>query len=322
MSKQYVIPLYNCLEINKQPVNQNIIEKVEWQETRLEKEIETKILDSTYPTLKITTNSSGVITDINSDSINSYPKYVTIIESVKLTQTYILVDFDLIADIKYNIDTLSMRAKCEAYVLTDKGWKKSDIVPEYDIEEITDLSELSTSTGGSMFSGVIFEIKNESRIKGRLAVLAKNKIGDILRQQLITFTCDTLIKKTENVYEGKANTNNIFHMETNEFLHLGYKETGSGKAKRNAKNILSEYEKGKQTIELTVATNKYYDLEGNLMIDNELGEIPRVGDTFYLMSGGKNNFNYSHTNNILYKITSSEFNYDGVPKLVIKAKEV
>ena len=66
MSKQYVIPLYNCLEINKQPVNQNIIEKVEWQETRLEKEIETKILDSTYPTLKITTNSSGVITDINS----------------------------------------------------------------------------------------------------------------------------------------------------------------------------------------------------------------------------------------------------------------
>ena len=320
MSKQYVIPLYNCLEINKQPVNQNIIEKVEWQETRLEKEIETKILDSTYPTLKITTNSSGVITDINSDSINSYPKYVTIIESLKLTQTYILVDFDLIADIKYNIDTLSMRAKSEHYVLTDEGWEKTDIVLEYDIEEITDLSELSTSTGRLMLSGVMFEIKNESRIKGRLAVLAK--LGDLLLQQLITFTCDTLIKKTENVYEGKANTNNIFHMETNEFLHLGYKETGSGKAKRNAKNILSEYEKGKQTIELTVVTNKYYDLEGNLMIDNELGEIPRVGDTFYLMSGGKNNFNYSHTNNILYKITSSEFNYDGVPKLVIKAKEV
>lgn len=320
MSKQYVIPLYNCLEINKQPVNQNIIEKVEWQETRLEKEIETKILDSTYPTLKIITNSSGVITDINSDSINSYPKYVTIIESVKLTQTYILVDFDLIADVKYNIDTLSMRAKNEYYGLTDDGWEKSDIVPEYDIEEITDLSELSTSTGGSMLSGVIFEIKNESRIKGRLAVLAKS--GDILRQQLITFTCDTLIKKTENVYEGKATTNNIFHMETNEFLHLGYKEAGSSQAKINAKNILSEYEKGKQTIELKVVTNKYYDLEGNLMIDNELGEIPRVGDTFYLMSGGKNNFNYSHTNNILYKITSSEFNYDGVPKLVIKAKEV
>ena len=139
MSKQYVIPLYNCLEINKQPVNQNIIEKVEWQETRLEKEIETKILDSTYPTLKITTNSSGVINDINSDSINSYPKYVTIIESVKLTQTYILVDFDLIADVKYNIDTLSMRAKSEYYGLTDEGWEKSDIVPEYDIEEITDL---------------------------------------------------------------------------------------------------------------------------------------------------------------------------------------
>lgn len=320
MSKQYVIPLYNCLEINKQPVNQNIIEKVEWQETRLEKEIETKILDSTYPTLKITTNSSGVITDINSDSINSYPKYVTIIESVKLTQTYILVDFDLIADVKYNIDTLSMRAKNEYYGLTDDGWEKSDIVPEYDIEEITDLSELSTSTGGSMLSGVMFEIKNESRIKGRIAVLAKS--GDVLRQQLITFTCDTLIKKTENVYEGKANTNNIFHMETNEFLHLGYKETGSGKAKRNAKNILSEYQNGKQTIELKVVTNNYYDLEGNLMIDNELGEIPRVGDKFYLMSGGKNNFNYSHTNNILYKITSSEFNYDGVPKLVIKAKEV
>lgn len=320
MSKQYVIPLYNCLEINKQPINQNIIEKVEWQETRLEKEIETKILDSTYPTLKITTNSSGVITDINSDSINSYPKYVTIIESVKLTQTYILVDFDLIADVKYNIDTLSMRAKSEYYGLTDDGWEKSDIVPEYDIEEITDLSELSTSTGGSMLSGVIFEIKNESRIKGRLAVLAKS--GDVLRQQLITFTCDTLIKQTENVYEGKATTNNVFQMETNEFLHLGYKETGSGKAKRNAKNILSEYEKGKQTIELTVVTNKYYDLNGNLMIDNELGEIPRVGDTFYLMSGGKNNFNYSHTNNILYKITSSEFNYSGVPKLVIKAKEV
>ena len=35
MSKQYVIPLYNCLEINKQPINQNIIEKVEWQETKL-----------------------------------------------------------------------------------------------------------------------------------------------------------------------------------------------------------------------------------------------------------------------------------------------
>lgn len=320
MSKQYVIPLYNCLEINKQPVNQNIIEKVDWQETRLEKEIETKILDSTYPTLKIITNSSGVITDINSDIINSYPKYVTIIESVKLTQTYILVDFDLIADVKYNIDTLSMRAKNEYYGLTDDGWEKIDIVTEYDIKEITDLSELTTSNGGSRLAGVIFEIKNESRIKGRLAVLAKS--GDILRQQLITFTCDTLIKKTENVYEGKANTNNIFHMETNEFLHLGYKETGSGKAKRNAKNILSEYEKGKQTIELKVVTNKYYDLEGNLMIDNELGEIPRVGDTFYLMSGGKNNFNYSHTNNILYKITSSEFNYDGVPKLVIKAKEV
>lgn len=318
MSKQYVIPLYNCLEINKQPVNQNIIEKVEWQETRLEKEIETKILDSTYPTLKITTNSNGVITDINSDSINSYPKYDT--GSVKYTQTYILVDFDLIADVKYNIDTLSMRAKSEYYGLTDEGWKKSDIVPEYDIEEITDLSELTTSN--SMLAGVIFEIKNESRIKGRLAVLAKTKNVDILRQQLITFTCDTLIKKTENVYEGKATTNNIFHMETNEFLHLGYKETGSGNAKINAQNILAEYQKGKQTIELKVVTNKYYDLEGNLMIDNELGQIPRVGNTFYLMSGGKNNFNYSHTNNILYKITSSEFNYDGVPKLVIKAKEV
>jgi len=320
MSKQYVIPLYNCLEINRQPINQNIIEKVEWQETRLEKEIETKILDSTYPTLKITTNSSGVITDINSDSINSYPKYVTVIESVKLTQTYILVDFDLIADVKYNIDTLSMRAKNEYYGLTDEGWKKSDIVPEYDIEEINDLSELTTSTGGSMLSGVIFEIKNESRIKGQLAVLAKS--GDVLRQQLITFTCDTLIKQTKNVYEGKATTNNVFQMETNEFLHVGYKETGSGDAKINAQNILSEYQNGKQTIELTVVTNKYYDLNGNLMIDNELGEIPRVGDTFYLMSGGKNNFNYSHTNNILYKITSSEFNYGGVPKLVIKAKEV
>lgn len=320
MSKQYVIPLYNCLEINKQPINQNIIEKVEWQKTRLAKEIETKILDSTFPTLKITINSSGVITDINSDSINSYPKYVTVIESVNLTQTYILVDFDLIADIKYNIDTLSMRAKSEYYGLTDEGWKKSDIVPEYDIEEITDLSELSTSTGGSMLSGVIFEIKNESRIKGRLAVLAKS--GDVLRQQLITFTCDTLIKKTENVYEGKATTNNIFQMETNEFLHLGYKETSLGRAKINAQNILAEYQKGKQTIELTVVTNKYYDLKGNLMVNNELGQIPRVGDTFYLMSGGKNNFNYSHTNNILYKITSSEFNYGGVPKLVIKAKEV
>lgn len=316
MSKQYVIPLYNCLEINKQPVNQNIIEKVEWQETKLIVE-NSEIYNSTNPLLKVETNNSGNVTNVEIQDLNDYKKYVTISNNIKYT--YIYISFSIKADIKFNIDTLK-DSYTESFYGYDDSWTKGESKGK--LWKLSSLDEVIT--GPTARANVYYEEKSDTKISGTIVLLASNESSSFTRlsSYQVTLTVDEYKKQTENVYEGKATTNNIFHMETNEFLHLGYKEAGSGKAKRNAKNILSEYQKGKQTIELKVVTNKYYDLEGNLMIDNELGEIPRVGDTFYLMSGGKNNFNYSHTNNILYKITSSEFNYDGVPKLVIKAKEV
>lgn len=316
MSKQYVIPLYNCLEINKQPVNQNIIEKVEWQETKLIVE-NSEIYNSTNPLLKIETNNSGNVTNVEIQDLNDYKTYVKIFDDVKYTLIYI--PFSIKADIMFNIDTLK-DSYIESFYGYDNLWTKGESKGK-----LWKLSSLDDGIIGPFTrANVYYEEKSETKISGTIVLIASIESSSFTRlsSYQVTLTVDEYKKQTENVYEGKATTNNIFHMETNEFLHLGYKETGTGKAKRNAKNILSEYQNGKQTIELTVVTNKYYDLNGNLMIDNELGQIPRVGDTFYLMSGGKNNFNYSHTNNILYKITSSEFNYDGVPKLVIKAKEV
>lgn len=316
MSKQYVIPLYNCLEINKQPINQNIIEKVEWQETRLIVE-NSEIYNSTNPLLTVETNNSGNVTNVEIQDLNDYKTYVKIFDDVKYTLIYI--PFSIKADIMFNIDTLK-----DSYIASfygyDDSWTKRESKGK-----LWKLSSLDDGIIGPFTSAnVYYEEKSETKISGTIVLIASIESSSFTRlsSYQVTLTVDEYKKQTENVYEGKATTNNIFHMETNEFLHLGYKETGSGKAKINAQNILAEYQKGKQTIELTVVTNKYYDLNGNLMVNNELGEIPRVGDTFYLMSGGKNNFNYSHTNNILYKITSSEFNYDGVPKLVIKAKEV
>lgn len=316
MSKQYVIPLYNCLEINKQPINQNIIEKVEWQKTRLIVE-NSEIYNSTNPLLKVEINNSGNVTNVEIQDLNDYKTYVKIFDDVKYTLIYI--PFSIKADIMFNIDTLK-DSYIESFYGYDNLWTKGESKGK-----LWKLSSLDDGIIGAFTrANVYYEEKSETKISGTIVLIASIESSSFTRlsSYQVTLTVDEYKKQTENVYEGKETTNNIFHMETNEFLHLGYKEAGSGKAKRNAKNILSEYEKGKQTIELKVVTNKYYDLEGNLMIDNELGEIPRVGDTFYLMSGGKNNFNYSHTNNILYKITSSEFNYDGVPKLVIKAKEV
>lgn len=316
MSKQYVIPLYNCLEINKQPINQNIIEKVEWQKTRLIVE-NSEIYNSTNPLLKVETNNSVNVTNVEIQDLNDYKTYVKIFDDVKYTLIYI--PFSIKADIMFNIDTLK-DSYIESFYGYDNLWTKGESKGK-----LWKLSSLDDGIIGPFTrANVYYEEKSETKISGTIVLIASIESSSFTRlsSYQVTLTVDEYKKQTENVYEGKATTNNIFHMETNEFLHLGYKETSLGRAKINAQNILSEYEKGKQTIELTVVTNKYYDLNGNLMVNNELGQIPRVGDTFYLMSGGKNNFNYSHTNNILYKITSSEFNYDGVPKLVIKAKEV
>lgn len=316
MSKQYVIPLYNCLEINKQPINQNIIEKVEWQKTRLIVE-NSEIYNSTNPLLKVETNDSGKVKNVEIQDLNDYEKYV--ITNNNITYTHIYIPFSIKADIKFNIDTLK-DSYTESFYGYDDSWTKGE--SKRKLWELSSLDEVITGPIGR--ACVYYEEKSDTKISGTIVLLASNESSSFTRlsSYQVTLTVDEYKKQTENVYEGKATTNNVFQMETNEFLHLGYKETSLGRAKINAQNILAEYQKGKQTIELTVVTNKYYDLKGNLMVNNELGQIPRVGDTFYLMSGGKNNFNYSHTNNILYKITSSEFNYGGVPKLVIKAKEV
>lgn len=316
MSKQYVIPLYNCLEINKQPINQNIIEKVEWQKTRLIVE-NSEIYNSTNPLLKVETNDSGNVKNVEIQDLNDYEKYVT--TNNNITYIHIYIPFSIKADIKFNIDTLK-DSYTESFYGYDDSWTKRESKGK--LWKLSSLDEVITGPIGR--ACVYYEEKSDTKISGTIVLLASNESSSFTRlsSYQVTLTVDEYKKQTENVYEGKATTNNVFQMETNEFLHLGHKETSLGRAKINAQNILAEYQKGKQTIELTVVTNKYYDLKGNLMVNNELGQIPRVGDTFYLMSGGKNNFNYSHTNNILYKITSSEFNYGGVPKLVIKAKEV
>lgn len=319
MSKQYVIPLYNCLEINRQPINQNIIEKVDYQRTSLFVE-NSEIYNSTNPLLKVETNNSGNVTNVEIQDLNDYE--TNVINSNNIKYTYIYIKFSIKADIKFNIDTLK-DSYTESFYGYDDSWTKGESKGK--LWKLSSLDEVNTSAVGR--ACVYYEEKSKTKISGTIVLLASNESSSFTRlsSYQVTLTVDEYKKQTENVFVSKGNsdTKNVFQMETNELLHVGYNEIAVlSQVNINANNIVDTYKKGKQTIELTVTTNKYYDLNGNLMIDNELGQIPRVGDTFYLMSGGKNNFNYSHTNNILYKITSSEFNYDGVPKLVIKAKEV
>lgn len=323
MSKQYVIPLYNCLEISKQPINNNMIERVDYVRRILSNEIESDLYNQTHPTLNVSMDSSTAeVTNVEIKNLDDYETYVTTMSGSGINITYIKLNFDIIASVGFIANTIDLRVTNVQYVNSSSGWQKK----EYEfisVDEINDVSDLTTS-GSSLFSGVIYEIRNESRIKGQLFLSAQAKLSDETIYRINTYnvklTATQLVERTENVYIGEKNIENSFTMETNELLHILENNPILATDHHLAENILTEYENGKQTIELTVVTNKYYDINGNLILNHELGKIPRIGDTFYLMSGGKNNFNYSHTNNILYKITSSEFNYNGVPKVVIKAK--
>lgn len=120
---------------------------------------------------------------------------------------------------------------------------------------------------------------------------------------------------SENVINN-SNGNKTYKIVDNNFMDTETKYSSLAITYYNANLIAKYYKKNRMTIDATLVIADYYDENGNLVVNKTNGEIIEVGNEIKFITN-KNNL----LNNKSFKVVSSEFDYNGVPKLKIKCKE-
>lgn len=145
----------------------------------------------------------------------------------------------------------------------------------------------------------------------------------VINNILITFP---KIEENENEekYLGINNSELEYTLDNNHFDYDdNYYEENDGTQTiltiHNANEIYNNYKNQKITFQATVVVSDFYNENGDLIINKENGELISVGDKIKFKNNKNSNNNFFDKE---YIITSVEFNYNGVPKMNIKGKEV
>lgn len=126
---------------------------------------------------------------------------------------------------------------------------------------------------------------------------------------------------TIHLGESKDNNSKRLHSISANVLggNINYKDESIGSYLAN--RILGNYSTRKRTIEIEMPLQKLYNKFGYLVYDDGKGEIPEINDVFTCIDDNRSS-DYTKIGNIRFKVLKVEFNYNGVPKLMIKGKEV
>lgn len=127
-------------------------------------------------------------------------------------------------------------------------------------------------------------------------------------------------KSEESIGNKQAQNDLTMTIPQNTFVNVANKYNSDNIAYTNAKKIYDNYNKGKRTIEAKVVLNDLYNESEEKVIDKSKGEILSIGDIVKFTNNKSNK--YDNFINRYFKITSVEFNFNGVPSIYLKGKEV
>lgn len=326
MYKKIIIPLGLCLTLSSCVINDNKIDKVNYDNR-----------NTLYE------NQKGVFSESFTEDTSKYPieydeRGTTFYygDYYEIEPAFRIVDISFkISNLDYfDINSLNIKMKRKGTISTilysntpSDGWQIVPTSPKKIDDEIT----ISKSESGNLE-------------KNKYIVLVDNETKNIYIQMSIWFyeqeqTANTNIKTEVTITEfdfdfvvkidnlAITNTNesygdgeNEYSMPTNNLMLDTTTYNDEPISLYNAKQIIGKYENGKKTIESEIVLHNLYDKDNNLVYNKDKGETLKIGDTVIFKGNLKND--YSNILDKEFYITSVEFSYNGVPKLKFKGKEV
>lgn len=129
-------------------------------------------------------------------------------------------------------------------------------------------------------------------------------------------------EEIENKFVGIENSDYTFILESSNFYNKDtiYNDVELGEY--NAQKILDNYRFGKERVSLECIIGNYYDRNNNLVYSKDSEEpIMDIGDTFELYNPNNRDWENGYYRK-KFIITDREFSYNGIPTLKIQGKEV
>lgn len=122
----------------------------------------------------------------------------------------------------------------------------------------------------------------------------------------VSFYCNT--KDRKEITKTYGSSNQIYEYKATNF-------TNEAELDLQVEKLRNDYKIGKDLLTIEIPIIKLYNINKELVINSEKGDIPRINDIFYFYDrSGK--FNYKK-----YVIVSTSFTYSGCPKIKIIGKE-
>lgn len=328
MYNNFVIPLSRCLKISKQLFNDNLITRVEYNRFIEELEKDVVLHEFEKQSFEIEYDDLGNL--LGTNYLLGNEDYRTTLGATEVT-TYLYGNisnnnFNPTGKSKRLFKNGSLKIRTNYEYLESTFDEVSGTETKRNYTPLLSAFQFGKAIDDSskvpyMFKNgfpLVYVANTDENFVSMYLLYYQEKNSELNPSKEINYTnvsisLDEIITKREeqNTYVGSELTDNTFSMQTNEFMKVALDSTKDISA-TNAQNILDKYKNGITTIEIKLILDKYYDENGNLVLDNEIGEFPDIGDTFKLLDD----------TNITYKITSSEFGYNGVPTVMIKAKEI
>lgn len=312
MSKKVIIPRKNILKLMTEPLNENVINKIEYKEFSLVEEINSIIKELNMTTFTTKMEEENVVLDKVFGS--SYKLEIQDTSNSHL-ENYKITNYLISIPIKIDVETLYVKIKTDMLVFDGNNQLYS--LRNGEEKDISILRE--SELNDVLKEGIYFSTLNETEI---LFTLRLKRYLDNTNVNFKEWYNHELKFYADQSNEEKKDKNisinygkNVFALTTNEFMNNETTYNNISINEYNSNIILDNYINGKPTINLEIIENDYFDYENNLAISKEKGETLNVGDIFrYYKKDG----NLSKE----YKITNREFNYNGVIKIILKAKEV
>ncbi|MEG1806167.1 MAG: hypothetical protein RR327_07240, partial [Clostridia bacterium] len=115
--------------------------------------------------------------------------------------------------------------------------------------------------------------------------------------------------------------------ESNGLIEKHTTINGKTIAEDMSSRILSAYKNGKQTVALKVLCDKFYDNNGNLVIDlnsksENVKQLIEIGDTFSLKKRGKSLYNNADGSPKKFLVTTANLHFEGKPTMDIEGVEI
>lgn len=315
MSKECIIPLSKCYSLTPNVIINNKINKVLYNSKTLNYQLNDVISFSLNKwTFDISTNNDG------EDIVNSVKENSTFNYEIKSTSSgdlYVDLYIDVEDYLIRNID----RGKCIINMTVYSVFKNSVGVLEKVEDKTYELTYFAFLNPG-LYSYIVKTINGRNNLFTQPIIQSSKNGGTIYYNYSFSVKVPQVEENIIQDYVGIESENNdsAYNLDDNSFMNTRNIYNNISISQYNANIIYQNYKNGKITLEATIIVSDYYNENNELVIDKEKGEILSSGDKIKFTSDRINK--YSNYMNKYYIITSVEFNYNGVPKLNIKCKEV